>query len=153
MVEVASQVAGGKYFTTRLLTVSLSCWNTCGRDPADDTRFQISLIKHLQQVVLSLQYNHVWTKIDSSDQSVTVPKILNDIDTDNLFRYQIFPIPVLFSVPNFSEYGSETFSDTNFYRNRFQYHQNSEKFPLPLPRSGTGTHKKSYKSRFFTKFF
>ena len=44
-------------------------------------------------------------------QCVTVPKMLDDTDTDTFFRYQIFliPIPVLFSVPNFSDTGSETF--------------------------------------------
>ena len=72
----------------------------------------------------------------SVQQCVTVPKILNDTDTDTFFRYQIFsiPIPVLFSVPNFSDTGSETFSVSNFFR----YHQKYDKFPVPgLP--GTGT--------------
>ena len=42
---------------------------------------------------------------------MTVPKLLNDTDTDTFIRYQIFsiPIPVLFSVPNFLDTGSETF--------------------------------------------
>ena len=87
-------------------------------------------------------------------QCVTVPKMLNDTDTDTFFRYQIFsiPIPVLFPVPNFSDTGSETFfryqifpipvprlfSGTNFFRYRFRYHQKNEKFPVPgIP--GTGT--------------
>ena len=44
-------------------------------------------------------------------QSLTVPKILSDTDTDTFFRYQIFtiPIPVLFTVPKFSDTGSKTF--------------------------------------------
>ena len=82
-------------------------------------------------------------------QSVTVPKIFNDTDTDTFFRYQIFPIPVprlfsgtkffryrfryFFPVPNFSDTGSETFSDTNFFRYRFRYHQKNEKFPVTVP--------------------
>ena len=42
-------------------------------------------------------------------QCVTVPKMLNH--TDTFFRYQIFslPIPVLFSVPNFSHTSCKTF--------------------------------------------
>ena len=66
-------------------------------------------------------------------QCVTLSKILND--TDTFYRYQIFPIPipVIFSVPNFSDTGSETFSTTKFYRYRFrdffQYHF----FPIPVP--------------------
>ena len=57
----------------------------------------------------------------ASNQCVTVPKMLND--TDTFFRYQIFsiPIPVLFSVPNFSDTGSETF---------FRY----QILPIPVPR-------------------
>ena len=69
-------------------------------------------------------------------QCVTVPKMLNDTDTDTFFRYQIFsiPIPVLFSdtkfyryrfrdffpIPNFTDTGSETF---------FRY----QIFPIPVP--------------------
>ena len=82
------------------------------------------------------------------DQCVTVPKILND--TDTFFQYQIFsiPIPVLFSVPNFSDTGSETFfghqilpipvprlfPGTKFFR----YHQKNKKIlVLGIPRTGT----------------
>ena len=62
----------------------------------------------------------------SASQCVTVPKMLSDTDTDTFSRYQIFsiPIPVLFSVPNFLDTGSETF---------FRYHQKYEKFPVPVP--------------------
>ena len=61
-------------------------------------------------------------------QSLTVPKILNDTDTDTFFRYQIFtiPIPVLFTVPKFSDTGSETF---------FRY----QILPIPVPRLFSGT--------------
>ena len=64
------------------------------------------------------------TKIPSKNhfyhqQSVTVPKMLNDNDT-------------FFSLPNFSDTGSGTFSGTKFFW-RFQYHQKSEKFPVPVP--------------------
>ena len=54
-------------------------------------------------------------------QSVTVPKILKNTDIDTFFWYQIFPIliPVLFSVPNFSDTGSDTT-------------KKSEKFPVPV---------------------
>ena len=85
----------------------------------------------------------------SQRQCVTVPKMLNDTDTDTFIRYQIFsiPIPVLFSVPNFLDTGSETFfrysilpipvprlfSGTKFFRYRFRYHQKYEKFPVPVP--------------------
>ena len=68
-----------------------------------------------------------WTPVHGGHQSVTVPIILSDTDTDTFFRYQIFPIPipipilfsgtkfflipipVLFTVPNFPDTGSETF--------------------------------------------
>ena len=52
---------------------------------------------------------HVSSK-GSPSQCVTVPEMLNETDTDSFFRYQIFsiPIPVLFSVPNFSDTGSDT---------------------------------------------
>ena len=96
------------------------------------------------------------------EQCVTVPKMLNDTDTDTFFRYQIFsiPIPVLFPVPNFSDTGSETFfryqilpipvpilfSGTNFFRYRFRYHQKKWK----IPGTGTGTH---YKCSKFKKNF
>ena len=44
-------------------------------------------------------------------QCKTVPKMLNNIDTDTFSQHQILliPIPVLFSVPNFSDTGSETY--------------------------------------------
>ena len=91
-------------------------------------------------------------------QCVTVPKMLNDTDTDTFFRYQIFsiPIPVLFPVPNFFRYRfrdffryqilpipvPRLFSGTKFFRYRFRYHQKKWK----IPGSGTGTHYK------FSKF-
>ena len=53
-----------------------------------------------------------WNIQNATDyQCVTELKMLNDTDTDTLFRYQIFSItiPVLFLVPNFSDTGSETF--------------------------------------------
>ena len=79
---------------------------------------------------------------------------MSKYEAHTFFRYQIFliPIPVLFSVPNFSDTGSETFfryqvfpipvprffSGTNFYRYRFRYHQKNEKFPVPgIPSTGT----------------
>ena len=42
---------------------------------------------------------------------------LNDTDSETFFRYQIFlrPVPILFSVPKFSETGSGTFFGTNFF--------------------------------------
>ena len=51
-------------------------------------------------------------------QCVTVPKILNDTDTETFFRHQIFsiPIPVLFLVPNFSDTGFKTFLIKNLPR-------------------------------------
>ena len=69
------------------------------------------------------------------DQCVTVPIILNN--TNIFFRYQIFsiPIPVLFSVPNFSE----TFSDTKFDRYRFRDFFRYQIFPIPVPRLFSGT--------------
>ena len=62
--------------------------------------------------------NHILSK----EQCVTVPRMLNDTDTDTFFRYQLFsiPIPVLFSVPIFSDTDSET-----FYRNQI--------FSIPVP--------------------
>ena len=90
-------------------------------------------------------------------QCVTVPKMLND--TDTFIRYQIFsiPIPVLFSVPNFLDTGSETFfrysilpipvprlfSSTKFFQYRFQYHQKNSRyreFPVPVRHTLTRTH-------------
>ena len=67
------------------------------------------------------------------DQCVTVPKLLNDTDTDTFIRYQIFsiPIPVLFSVPNISDTGSDTNKKNENSRYRYLY--------------GTDTHHKSYK--------
>jgi len=94
-------------------------------------------------------------------QCVTVPKMLNDTDTNTFFQYQIIsiPIPILFSVPNFSDTGSETFfpipnfSDTGsetffgtkFFRYRFRYHLKKSK----IPGTGSGTH---YKSSEFQNF-
>ena len=53
-------------------------------------------------------------------QSLTVPKILSDTDTDTFFRYQIFtiPIPVIF-------YGTKIFR--YWFRDFFLYHF----FPIP----------------------
>ena len=87
-------------------------------------------------------------------QCVPVPKMLNYTDTS--FRYDIFsiPIPVLFSVPNFSETGSETFFDTKFYRYQFR-----DFFPVPIfsdtgsdtTSTGTCTHYKCSKFQNFGK--
>ena len=68
-------------------------------------------------------------RVSWPNQCVTVPKIMDDTDTDTFFRYQIFsiPIPVLFLVPNFSDTGSETFSDTKFFWYRFR-----DFFPVPI---------------------
>ena len=59
-----------------------------------------------------------------------------DTDTSTFFRYQIFPIPVprlffryqiwLIPVPRL-------FSGTKYFRYRFRYHQNNEKFLVPVP--------------------
>ena len=80
-----------------------------------------------------MEANELFKQELLQEQSVTVPNILND--TDTFFRYQLFsiPIPLLFSVPNISDTGSET-----FFRYRFRYNQKNEKFPVPgIP--GTGT--------------
>ena len=55
--------------------------------------------------------------------------------SDIFFRYQIFsrPIPRLFSVPNFSETGSETFFGTNFFRDRFRDFFRYQIFSIPVP--------------------
>ena len=88
-------------------------------------------------------------------QSATVPKILNDTDTDTYFRYKIFPIliPVLFfgtkffryrfrdfffPISTFTDTGSETFSGTKLFCYRFWYHQKSEKFPVPVRNENQG---------------
>ena len=100
-------------------------------------------------------------------QCVTVPKMLNDTDTDTFIRYQIFsiPIPVLFSVPNFLDTGSETFfrysiltipvprlfpvpnfSDTGsetFFRYQI--------LPIPVPRLFSGTKFFRYRFRYHQK--
>ena len=58
----------------------------------------------------------------AANQCVTVPEMLNDIDTDTFFRYQIFsiPIPVLF---------------------RYQI------LPIPIPRFSSGTKLLRYRIR------
>ena len=80
-------------------------------------------VSHFDQV-LQLEFNN-W----HLSQCVTVPKMLNDTDTDTFFRYQIFsiPIPILFSVPNFPIPVPRLFSDTKFYRYRFR-----DFFPVPF---------------------
>ena len=82
-------------------------------------------------------------------QCVTVPKMLNDTDTDTFsgtkyfrYRYRYF-----FRYQIFSDTGSETFSGTKFYRYRFRDFfpvpnfsdtgsdttRKNEKFPVPVP--------------------
>ena len=61
-------------------------------------------------------------------------------DTDIFFQFQIFPITVLLSVPNFSDTGSETFFDINFTD------AGSETF------SGTGTSHSGTKYTLYTAF-
>ena len=80
------------------------------------------------------------------DQSVTVPKILNETDTDTFFWYQTFPIPipVLFSVPNFSDsiprlFLIPIFSDTHTYTTKNLRNSRYQSFfwyryhPVPVP--------------------
>ena len=70
----------------------------------------------LFQVMISFGACSKSVYLVDTKQCVTVPKMLNDTETNTFFRYQIFsiPIPVLFPVPNFTDTGSETF---------FRYHQ------------------------------
>ena len=80
----------------------------------------------LRTTMLSLRYHYSVHTRFCGYQCVTVPKILNDTDIPILFfLYQIFPIPmpVLYSIPNLSDTGSETFSGTKFFRYWFRYHQ------------------------------
>ena len=81
-------------------------------------------IKHIisESIWLPLPTDPIWPISPITYQCVTVPKMLNDTDTDTFFRYQIFsiPIPVLFAVPNFSHTGSDTT-------------RKNEQFPVPVP--------------------
>ena len=56
-------------------------------------------------------YGIVWYGVQCYSQCVTVPKMLDDTDTDTFFRYQIFsiPIPVLFSVANLPGTGNSRY--------------------------------------------
>ena len=79
--------------------------------------------------------------------SVTVPKMLNNTDTDTLSGtkyFQIFPIPVprLF-ISNFTYTSSETFlSGTKFFNTGSDNTRKNEKFPV---QGIYGTHYKSSK--------
>ena len=85
-------------------------------------------------------------KAMDADQSVTVPKILNNTNTDTfLVPNNLIPIPILFfwyqsfliPTPRLFQYQflpilvSRIFSGTKFFRYVFWYHQNYEKFPVP----------------------
>ena len=63
-------------------------------------------------------YINIW--IYSPATPVTVPKMLDDTDTDT------------FPVPNMFDTDTGTFFGTNFFRYRFQYHQKNEKFSVPV---------------------
>ena len=92
-----------------------------------------------------LTTHFVLGKITSS-QCVTVPKMLNDTDTDTFIRYQIFsiPIPVLFRYQIFSIPVPRLFSDTQFYRYRFR-----DFFPAPnFSDTGSDTTRKRKISRY-----
>ena len=104
--------------------------------PGDNPQYCIAIPKGQSTILYCTVFN-------TALQCVTVPKMLNDTDTDTFFRNQIFsiPIPVLFPVPNFFRYRfrdflryqilpipvPRLFSGTKFFRYRFRYHQKKMK--------------------------
>ena len=117
--------------------------------PPPTTRTDASPVLARAPLLLPFVLTNILHKDSDSVQCVTVPKMLNDTDTDTFFRYQILsiPIPVLFSGTKFFRYRfrdffrdsilpipvPRLFSGTKFFQYRFRYHQKYEKFPVPVP--------------------
>ena len=93
-------------------TILRSLWRdiTFSHSPYFHFHIQVDFYFHIQVHIRLPVLFH-------TQQCVTVPKMLNETDTNTFFRYQIFsiPIPVLFSDTNLSRHFFRSFLHQPFY--------------------------------------